>query len=1217
MRIAPTDVRRSRTRFAVALCLCLAGLGARPDAAMAITTATGPNGSRITIVKQATTYNLSGAGVTLGQVEGGRPGDPQVIRLPGPPPVPETFHPHINPGGAAVGVAEVNAAATAAVSPPPAIFAGTTHGGNRDNHATQVAGVMIGSNAGNLGVANGATLFSAAARQIGGGGGLMTHHIVGFEWVRAPAQGATIINYSAGFNGPSPTPGTALISMYADWVQSQQGVLIVQAGPEQFPPAAVLDGPPDDAFNSLVVGMTMQNPTTGRYDRIQSAAGAIGLTNIETGPGGGNRNNIHVVAPGNIANLARWPAGGYGPSIGTSYSAPLTAGVAALLQQRANAVAALPSGRLFLKASIMNSASKHVLDRTGPPGTAWPVAYRNRNPDLNNAAVATPERVQVPLDPWTGTGQVNALAAVQQYQAATEPHNGLRGGTVGPTMPTVQQDNYGLGMLHRGALVAATLNWDRQVTHVNGAAPTIAQLQAVGNYTAQPYQNLDLLLRNTDTGTAVIRSFAANENHEHIYFNVPATGNYRLEVNNATNTANTPYALAWKSGSTDGAAFSVDRAAEGWAQNPIGVQRPNDVYSLGMAGPANFQTEGEIFVSGYDFANMQRLSGALATQSRVGPHLAPPASMAMFGASAFGGGTRGTLGIVPGDNVIGLSWGADGTGSSPGVPLFSVDPATIGGAHVNIEAVTKAVGGAVTTPRPMNPIGGDPGGEAAGDIFRTPRFAPFGAYNSRITGGAPIGSNRKFVDEQELGLQAPAGRGSLLGGNEDDVDAFEEDSPLATVDQNGDGLHDRSVFFLLDPASPSLAMPRPAGVPAGASPDDIFVSRTPGTFSVYATGEQVLNLMPHPAGIELDALVLSDVSTPTGLSPLGMLLDRLTSAFVEDRPDGRRDDRGRDEALISFSRGHAPAGADSTSIYYIDFQREFNPDTHFLDFEITLIPPDIKPGSYYALAGEFGMRATDDLNALDIRKAFNPVPKRFQLIPDQPVIIDPQTDLLDFIVETAPGNPAEVLTVGVVDAVGFGQGGPQPVQIEVHGFDSGGVDQVYTVDNQDNPGTKAFYETFLSNGQPQLPQQSQYVFHVDLTELEGPPLLLKMFPDDQIFLTDVTPDGKSASTEFMVNLPIPEIPGDHECQFWHFLTEIEPDQDLTIGFIDYIPFMTTGSGGEDIFLSSFDIVLELHAGPGFDPFLPLFSTTIEAFVPEPGTAAILLLGLAGLRRRRR
>ena len=291
--------------------------------------------------------------------------------------------------------------------------------------------------------------------------------------------------------------------------------------------------------------------------------------------------------------------------------------------------------------------------------------------------------------------------------------------------------------------------------------------------------------------------------------------------------------------------FSVDRGAEGIPTVP------NDVFSLGGAG---LPTEGEVFQSSGavlglppDTTNIDRMPAALG----------------------------GTFGLVPGDNIISLSYGLD----SGNILQFSVDPLAIGlpGTDVNFEALLD---------------------EAAGDIFKSVEFDDFGSYPSYALSPANPPPNELYRDDLELGLQAPA-PGVILP-FEDDLDALEESDtgdPFWGVDVDGDGAVDpgKFAFFSLDTASPSVGV---------ASTSDILVSPGAGIFAAYASGVVDIGLQANDV---LDALVLSDVGP-------------------ENRPNGLLN-IGADEALFSLQANSPTLGALGLSpgdVFYTDFTGEFS-----------------------------------------------------------------------------------------------------------------------------------------------------------------------------------------------------------------------------------------------------------------------------------------------------
>jgi hypothetical protein len=707
-----------------------------------------------------------------------------------------------------------------------------------------------------------------------------------------------------------------------DWLAFEHDVLAVQANPESEWVETDwhdIKGIPDDAYNSLLVSMTMPGTflprSLQRFDRIVYVEGeGKQLPNVIE-----SRVLTSLSAPGRMEKVPMffdtdddgvYDSTGFGPVAGTSFAAPLTAGVAALLEQWGKA-GNKPQGHLVEKVVLMNSASKHLQDIAGVHWMDSPAATDTRES----------------LDDEMGIGSLNALAAVRQYQPATRTDLGVRIGT-----NQGEVDTYSLGKLSRGSLVTAALVWDAPVSN---DATGDERLYDADNFVRGTFQDLSLQLArvnpSSEDGADTVRiSQADAETTEHIYFNVREDGEYLLAVKNLTGTRNERFALSWTAGSSDGLSFSVDgghftptRLERGETKpNPaIGSEAgisaakfPNDVAALGTLGPAYLPTEGEIFVSARDGTNMQRLSAALGTRSRVGPHNGPPEASTLLDETLK---QRGVLGLTPLDNLNGLSWGRDGSLGRTSVLIFSVDPLAEGVASTEVHSEAA-------------------GGQAAGDLFLSPKFASFGQYETyELFDFARREKNRLYVDEDRLGL---LGTIEDLKPFEDDLDAIEIDSILDYVDRDGNGLHDAPVFFTLDEYSSSLGK-------NDRTPDDIFVSipvdKTSGfsldpdlapSFSIYASGITDIGLKP---GDVIDALVLSDTSSR-----------RVPDGILQSE---------RDEALFSLAAGSPsldpdgqPGSSDDRSpadVFYTKFNASF---------------------SLYAGHNDLGLLFADELDALDV-----------------------------------------------------------------------------------------------------------------------------------------------------------------------------------------------------------------------------------------------------------
>lgn len=380
-----------------------------------------------------------------------------------------------------------------------------------------------------------------------------------------------------------------------------------------------------------------------------------------------------------------------------------------------------------------------------------------------------------------------------------------------------------------------------------------------------------------------------------------------------------------------------------------GNEDPNDVYALGPFG--GYAVEGELFQSSSiittaitDITNVDRMSAALGVGPAPGgpPYLGPFAPSAGEAAPAPAPpGGLGTFGLLAGDDIDALSFGNDGGN----VLLFSVTPRSVGvpGSAAYFQSQLSPPTGPIGKFPPGNG-GGDPGHEAAGDLFRSSALNQFGGGTGPVLVPAPPSTNAVEVGEASLGLQAPATTWAIpLGPSEDDLDALEA-SDGSDVDVDNDGVPEGPVYFSLDVASVTttamVADPFP-GLSTGADPDgvtadDILISPPPGgpffRYAIFARGASDIGLL---AGDELDALALWD-TPPIRVLNAG---DEILFSLGTTSP-----------SLTAGSNANMPPGGHSGADI---FRRTF-----------TGAPGG--PITIYATATTVGLLATDDIDAIDV-----------------------------------------------------------------------------------------------------------------------------------------------------------------------------------------------------------------------------------------------------------
>lgn len=437
-----------------------------------------------------------------------------------------------------------------------------------DPHAQNVASIMISTDKWARGIAPEARLYSAAVGNLRRNAQpeecLSAQHV-------ALQNGGDVraINFSFGESlAQDPRPnaqldGNALLTQCVDWSARVHNVVYVIAGNQGKGGIPI----PTDNYNGITVAFTTQ--TEGLFAQIDFANLSSETSDIARRVAGlesnvGPRRAIGLVAPGSgIAVLN--PDGKLIRSSGTSFAAPHVTATVALLQefgdrhlQKHPPNWSLASRRQeVMRAVLLNSADKIRDQGDGLRlGMTRTLLARNRRTWLESDAYR--DRA-IPLDVELGTGQLNAFRAYQQFSAGQwSPDRPVAAigwdyrqvgapGAVGGGTPVFQ--DYELAEpLQGGSFIAATLTWNRLVdlndVNQNG------QYDLGESFQDRGLNNLDLYLmraEDTDIAHSLWSSNSAVDSTEHLFFQIPATGRYKLRVlyRQQVNEPVQPYALAW------------------------------------------------------------------------------------------------------------------------------------------------------------------------------------------------------------------------------------------------------------------------------------------------------------------------------------------------------------------------------------------------------------------------------------------------------------------------------------------------------------------------------------------------------------------------------------------------------------------------------------------------------------------------------------------------
>jgi subtilisin family serine protease len=446
-----------------------------------------------------------------------------------------------------------------------------------DTHATEVAGVMISTDATTIGVAPGAQVYAAGG--LGGyypttgptntGLDFQTNVINAITFL-ASQPNLHVINMSIGLDSVidvNPlgtdvvvrtynTSGTSVWERAMDNIVSTKSVsIVVAAGNEANLRSAGANssggtntlGEQAGAYNIITVG-SVTNAIAGTATNVSFFSSRGYLAN--------GRSALDIVAPGEgIIMPTTNVAAGLGSTAtttanGTSFATPAVAATIARLVQFGGTL--LNSNDVTdsrtIKAVLLNSATKL-------PGWGQGAVF-NGTPGLTGMLTGGVTSVTQPLDPNQGAGLLNANGAYLQLAAGKKSPTIQQNGLVNIPNPAVPLTGWDLNSVklsltniyqlssQAGGTMALTLDWYRDVGGPAGGTNSILGLADLNLYL---YSSADNMYTNVPL---IAQSISGVDNVEHLWFTNLPTAYYQFTVgysgySGGAAPGSEDYALAW------------------------------------------------------------------------------------------------------------------------------------------------------------------------------------------------------------------------------------------------------------------------------------------------------------------------------------------------------------------------------------------------------------------------------------------------------------------------------------------------------------------------------------------------------------------------------------------------------------------------------------------------------------------------------------------------